>query len=164
MAKSRRHSTSLRSVLSELFIILITVAILGVSLLLLRLDITLTLVLLPGVWVLDLYLKEILGFGNETVFADLSFAALMFVSSQGIGLIAAHPLSNLDGASLVQLFIITFILLILWIGNLSFCRPRTDKTLKEPDKIKTRHGMVLSAFCAVISTVFVLAAQGSGLI
>lgn len=68
--------------LSDALIIITVLLVIVLTWWLASLEITMTLILLVGVWSVDAYLKHILRLGTLTSFADLSFAAFIFVGSQ----------------------------------------------------------------------------------
>jgi hypothetical protein len=79
---------------------------------------------LVGVWYIDGYLKKSFEYPNETLFADLSFASLIFfIGQKSVGELLVLPeksgsLSNLE----YQVLPIAIGLCILWLGNLRLCR------------------------------------------
>jgi len=87
-----------------------------------ELEITLSLVLLVGVWWIDTYLKRIYKYYNTTAFADLSFACLVFVGSQGISWVRALDINKISSDSIARITIVSILLGFLWLGNLSICR------------------------------------------
>jgi hypothetical protein len=155
----------IRSYFLDFFLVLVIVLAFAALLLWVRLDITLTLVLLVGVWILDGYIKKTYCLGNETVFADLSFSALIFVGSQGVGLITISPPIPLDRTSFARLAIVTFVLGILWIGNLSVCRGLTETRARGSESAGARFWIwSASLVLAILSTCSALISQVVGLI
>lgn len=82
---------------------------------------TLTSFFLFGAWMGDLYLKSSLGFGKETCFADLNFAALAFVASRFVALVGDTH-SDQDPIALLQILIIIFLFAFSWVINLNISR------------------------------------------
>jgi hypothetical protein len=165
MRRRTKYSTWTRNYCIDFFLILLIVFAFAASLLWLRLDVTLTLVLLVGVWLLDGYLKKTYGFGNETLFADLSFSALVFAGSQGIELVTVPTPLSLNRMSLPRLAVIMFVLSILWIGNLSISRGLAEETDQCPDNVKARRWIWVASFLlAMLSTCSILVSQVVGLL
>lgn len=103
-----------RKHLRDSLLLLLGATAVALALLADRADFALALVILPGVWMIDGLLKYLLKFSNETLFADLSFAALIYSASRASG--------GLDrDTSLI------FVSLLLWLGNLSACRGLNDR-------------------------------------
>lgn len=126
MPKQKKHTSGKPHYMVDIAIILPAVIFLSFSLIYFRLDISITLVLLFGVWTLDSFIKKSYGFSNETVFADLSFSSFIFVGSQGVNLISTHPILPVDTNNMARVGILAFILMLLWLGNLSICRNLID--------------------------------------
>lgn len=113
---------------------------------------------LVGIWYIDAYLKGAFEYPNETLFADLSFAAFIFFVGQN----GAQILSTLSGKNettitaevLVTPFIIG--LGIAWLGNLRLCRGLIypEKYSMSPQDIRIAWG--LSFGIALISIIVAL--------
>lgn len=144
--------------LADIALILPTIVFLTISLFYFRLDISVTLVFLFGVWVLDGSIKKHFGFGNETLFADLSFSSFIFVAGQGISLISNNSSLPIDKNNLIRVGIITFILLLLWILNLIICQNLIENRFPY-DKKSYIGSWGASCFFALSSTVFAITTQ-----
>ena len=110
------QTNNLKNFLLDALIIIIVLVIIVLTWLLVSLEITMTLILLVGVWLINAYLKYILGLGSHTTFADLSFAAFIFVASQEWRLVIQIPTGINQPGHMLELGVITFILWFLWIG------------------------------------------------
>lgn len=84
-------------------------------------QVTLSSFFLFGVWVADLRLKSLLGFGKETSFADLNLAAVVFVASRFVDLIG-DAYNSQNSTSLLEIAQIIFLLAFCWVINLGICR------------------------------------------
>ena len=120
--------------------------------------------LLVGIWFIDFYLKRLLPFDNITLFADLSFAALVFAIGQGISLIdlkSEKITLETDYAS--QLLFTTFILFVLWLMNLGMCDYISKTRLNAPqDESPTfSYGIAwfTSFFIALLSVAVIIILQ-----
>jgi hypothetical protein len=156
---------AMKGYLIDGLVMLFSAAVIGISLAWFRLDITVTIVLLVGVWVVDGFLKKTYGFTGETLFADLSFSAFIFAGSQTVGAIAANASTGQNAAAITRLGVISFILSLIWLGNLRMCRglTPTQSTTREA----TRHYQtlwVVSLVFGAISTSIALLPQVIGLI
>jgi len=130
MTKQKKQAIEKPDYIVEASIILLTVIVLTSSLVWYRLDITVTLVFLFGVWVLDGMIKKSYNLGIKTIFADFSFAAFVFVSSRSVSIVSNMSSMSVHTNSLPQIFVVVFILLILWLGNLLVCRGFANGTTK----------------------------------
>lgn len=95
--------------LDILFMLSIVLGV-GASFVWLPQNITVTIMLLLGIWSIDVYLKRLVGIGISTAFADLSFASLVFVASRGVSLIHEESLTQYDSIYLMNIILISFIL------------------------------------------------------
>ncbi len=97
------------------------------------------LALLIGIWYIDAYLKKSFEYPNETLFADLSFAAFVFFAGQRSDSILSitSTVENLR-EPVVRVFPITLGLCILWLGNLRLCRGLIypDKYLQSREHVR----------------------------
>jgi len=144
--------------------ILVPIILIGVSLIWFELKITLTLVLLVGVWVVDGYLKKSHGFTTETLFADLSFASFISVGSQTVTMIAKSASPATTSSSVIELGVIAFILGLMWLGNLTMCRGLSPSLQASQPQRQRASIWVASIAFGVISTSVALIPQVIGLL
>jgi hypothetical protein len=115
------------------------------------------LAMLIGVWFIDAYLKKSFEYPNETLFADLSFAALFFFGGQkGVDILSQLP--GYYSSQIVPENPILPIIIglgIAWLGNLRLCRGllHPEKFLKSRDHIP-----YVWAFSFVFSLISIAAA------
>jgi len=122
MSKQTKQKQNQANSLTDIALIFPTIVFLTISVFYFRLDISVTLAFLFGVWVLDGSIKKHFGFGNETLFADLSFSSFIFVAGQAINLVHANSIPSIDKNNLIRVSIIAFVLLLSWILNLIICQ------------------------------------------
>lgn len=128
--------------------------------------IALTLALLVGVWIIDAYVKKSLNFSNETIFADLSFSALMLVISRIIDVVRTS-LFQASTERIIQFALLALILFIIWYANIAMCRGITDRLTQanviltvKTLKIEQRPAIwIFSFILSAISTFLALYAQ-----
>lgn len=106
----------------DIIIILLVTFFFVFTLTFFELYIAVILFLLMGVWLLDVLIKRSLNFDNITLFADLSFSALVFAIGQGVSLIDLTSEEIMINPTFVtELILIIFILVFFWIMNLRMC-------------------------------------------
>lgn len=121
--------------------LLVVAIVLGIILtyLFLSMNLAYGLAMLVGIWYIDAYLKKSFEYPNETLFADLSFAAFMFfVGQKGLEILSKNQgatSSTLTAETQVMPIIIG--LCITWLGNLRLCRGlvHPDRYLKTPSQL-----------------------------
>ena len=129
---------------------------------------------LVGVWLLDGFLKEKFSIDNETLFADLSFAAFIFSGSQVITEIGRYQSNDKYVDYLLKLCVLTFILFFIWILNLSLFRefngPGAPEAVggdrREPIKITIYHKEYLlsSLVFSILSTIIAVLPHIEGIL
>lgn len=117
--------------------------------------------LLVGIWFIDFYLKRLLQFDNITLFADLSFSALVFAIGQGISLIdlkSEKITIEIDYVS--QLLFTTFMLFVLWLINLGMC-DYISKNAPQDESATFSYGVAwfTSFFIALLSVCVIIILQ-----
>ena len=90
------------------------------------LQVTLSSLFLFGAWMGDLYLKNSLGFGTETSFADLNFASVVFVMSRFVALIG-DGYNSQNPILLLQVLVVIFIISFVWVINLHISREMSNQ-------------------------------------
>lgn len=107
--------------LVEPVILLMMVSTIFICFLFTNLDVVVTFILLAGIWMLDVHMKRVYKFDNITLFADLSFAAFVFSVGRAVSLISVDLNSKFQQDILLNLFVFSFMLLLLWLANLYNC-------------------------------------------
>lgn len=92
--------------------------------------ITITLILLVGVWLFDAHWKRRIKINNTTIFADLSFTSLIYLVGKGIDFMRNINKNN-DPEYGTKLFIHIFIFLLLWLLNLTICQNIENDKFKD---------------------------------
>jgi hypothetical protein len=145
------QSSKLYFLIEPAIILLIVLVFVG-SLLWYPVDKSIIFMVLIGAWFLDGFIKHALGLANETLFADLSFAAFVLTGGRSLTLISVK---NLDQDELVKIGVITFFLLLFWLGNLSSCKSFAQSS-KEGEKPNPSAIWSVSIFFAILSVAGVL--------
>jgi len=76
---------------------------------------------LVGIWVLDAFLKRTYGFDSDTIFADLTLASFSYSVSYAVSLLSQN-MQNFVSESIFTAFILTFIIFLTWVANISLSR------------------------------------------
>ena len=145
--------------LAVLLMLCLVALILG-SFFVFSIDITITIILLVGIWAVDHFFKNMLGLGLGTSLADFSFACLVFVGSRGVSLLADVSAISSNLSIIINIFVISFVLLILWSINISLSiilegRPNVDEQ---------RKALITSILISTFALILVLGCQYRGLI
>lgn len=113
-----RHRQQPINIIIDTGLIVSVVVSLGISVNFFGVTVSLAATLLIGIWVFDAFLKRTYGFDSNTIFADLTLASFGYSVSHSIGLLSLG--SNID--MIINAFILTFLILLTWVANISLCR------------------------------------------
>lgn len=80
---------------------------------------TFALITIVGAWLLDAFTKHTYNIVNQTLFADLSFAALVFAGGYVITLLMVTENHNIN--VILEWVVALFLLLLVWRGNIYVC-------------------------------------------
>jgi len=109
------------NIIIDTILIVVVVILLGLSVNFFGINVSIAATLLVGIWVLDAFLKRTYGFDSDTIFADLTLASFSYSVSYAVSLLSQN-MQNFVSESIFTAFILTFIIFLTWVANISLSR------------------------------------------
>ena len=116
------------------------------------LDITIALIFILGAWAIDNYLKNRFHLKDYSGYADLSFAALIFMGGHEVERISNF--TDVGNEIILSIGVFCFLLTILWIWNLGVSQYRVVGN-RNPEKDR-KIAIYQSIGLAILSVIFAL--------
>lgn len=109
------------NIIIDTVLVVVVAILLGLSVRFFGINVSIAATLLVGIWVLDAFLKRTYGFDSDTIFADLTLASFGYSVSYAVGLLSQN-MNSFVSEAVLNAFILTFIIFLTWVANISLCR------------------------------------------